>query len=527
MMTVLTSVPFLGARAESPDANTRSNALRTYIQQTPDGNRVVCERTVANDLQLADDCREETTTGTDDSGVIWHRYHAMALYTSTAICMGDVSITAGTMLNPPYQAENIPIESAGIPNWIVEEEEKWQVAASRYGDVIAGVRIDDDGNAVLYKWSAGSDGTPDWSCELDSCRFNNTYALGCQNIAVADDGSRIAVCVRLNQDAPKISRLYYWNADSPDPQIIDITDATLPQNLLITEHGDFIAFREGTEIYVVDCEAASIRWTTNIGGMGWTLSISGDGNYLAYGRSCLYMLEWNGSFYEPLWTRCSSGHKINHCEFSADGSTLVAGWNSDDYLKNKIELIEMPSSTPIWAYDYETGSGSYQDIIADLAVTVNGEYIAVASWGDQINTNPEIHIFEHSSPTPILTVDTPGSMHCVDITTASDSVQYVTACGKHVHTNQSGRGGDLYSIRLTPLTTLCGDADGSGQVDIDDVVCLIQYMFAGGPALDSMGSADVDCSGDVDLDDAVYLIYYIFANGPAPCDPNGDEVPDC
>jgi len=74
---------------------------------------------------------------------------------------------------------------------------------------------------------------------------------------------------------------------------------------------------------------------------------------------------------------------------------------------------------------------------------------------------------------------------------------------------------------------ICGDADGSGAVDIDDVVFLITYIFAGGPPPVPLESGDANCEGGIDIDDVVYLISYIFAGGPAPCDPNGDTVPDC
>jgi hypothetical protein len=74
---------------------------------------------------------------------------------------------------------------------------------------------------------------------------------------------------------------------------------------------------------------------------------------------------------------------------------------------------------------------------------------------------------------------------------------------------------------------ICGDADGSSDVDIDDVVYLLQYIFGGGEPPYTFGSGDVDCSGGTDIDDLVYLIQYIFAGGNAPCDPNGDGVPDC
>jgi hypothetical protein len=58
-----------------------------------------------------------------------------------------------------------------------------------------------------------------------------------------------------------------------------------------------------------------------------------------------------------------------------------------------------------------------------------------------------------------------------------------------------------------------GDCNCSGDVDIDDVVYLIAYIFSGGPE----PHANPDCQGEVDIDDVVYLICYIFSRGPEPC----------
>ncbi len=63
----------------------------------------------------------------------------------------------------------------------------------------------------------------------------------------------------------------------------------------------------------------------------------------------------------------------------------------------------------------------------------------------------------------------------------------------------------------------CGDVNESGDVDIDDAVFLVTYIFAGGPAPDPMAAGDVNCSDNIDIDDIVYLINYIFAGGPEPC----------
>jgi hypothetical protein len=98
----------------------------------------------------------------------------------------------------------------------------------------------------------------------------------------------------------------------------------------------------------------------------------------------------------------------------------------------------------------------------------------------------------------------------------SDSMTY---CGWNID--------DVRLISYSCVNFICGDADASGDVDIDDAVYLINYIFSGGPEPEPNESGDADCSGDVDIDDVVYLIAYIFSGGNAPCDNDGDAVPDC
>jgi hypothetical protein len=72
-----------------------------------------------------------------------------------------------------------------------------------------------------------------------------------------------------------------------------------------------------------------------------------------------------------------------------------------------------------------------------------------------------------------------------------------------------------------------GDVDGSGCIDIDDVVFLVHHIFANGPAPPLVDIGDVDCSGDIDVDDAVYLINHIFSGTALPGDQDGDGAPEC
>lgn len=78
--------------------------------------------------------------------------------------------------------------------------------------------------------------------------------------------------------------------------------------------------------------------------------------------------------------------------------------------------------------------------------------------------------------------------------------------------------GAVWSVGAQTCEYPRGDANASGDLDIDDVVFLIAYIFSSGPepACDGI-SGDADCSNDLDIDDVVFLIEYIFAQGPEPC----------
>jgi hypothetical protein len=70
---------------------------------------------------------------------------------------------------------------------------------------------------------------------------------------------------------------------------------------------------------------------------------------------------------------------------------------------------------------------------------------------------------------------------------------------------------------VSGVSCTAGDANGSGGVDIDDVVYLISYIFSSGPEpTPGICCGDANASGSVDIDDVVYLISYIFAGGPPP-----------
>ncbi|MEW5923746.1 MAG: hypothetical protein AB1746_07145 [Candidatus Zixiibacteriota bacterium] len=67
------------------------------------------------------------------------------------------------------------------------------------------------------------------------------------------------------------------------------------------------------------------------------------------------------------------------------------------------------------------------------------------------------------------------------------------------------------------LDIVPGDVNGSGVLDISDLIYLVDHVNNDGPAPVPLPNAgDFDCSGGVDADDVYYLSDYMFNNGPAP-----------
>ena len=63
----------------------------------------------------------------------------------------------------------------------------------------------------------------------------------------------------------------------------------------------------------------------------------------------------------------------------------------------------------------------------------------------------------------------------------------------------------------------CGDADGSGNINIADIVYMVNYIFKNGPPPQDASGGDVDCDQSVTIADVVYFINYIFRGGLPPC----------
>jgi len=74
---------------------------------------------------------------------------------------------------------------------------------------------------------------------------------------------------------------------------------------------------------------------------------------------------------------------------------------------------------------------------------------------------------------------------------------------------------------------VCGDVDGSGVIDVTDMLMLINYLFGGAPGLPNMCNADMDNNPGVDMGDLFQLIGVLYGFCPALyCCNNGAPMND-
>ncbi len=69
----------------------------------------------------------------------------------------------------------------------------------------------------------------------------------------------------------------------------------------------------------------------------------------------------------------------------------------------------------------------------------------------------------------------------------------------------------------TDVIAVAGDADGSGTINVSDIIAIVNYLFGEGSLID-LNRADVDGSCEINTIDIVYLINYLFFSGSVPVD---------
>jgi hypothetical protein len=428
---VLTS--FAGLTPAAPE----DTAL--FLRHTPYGLML------ASDLGLPADSSHLLVR---DASVVWSNYLEDAIYTTTANCPDGYAL-AGTYLNPPKETRLFAPSGGGTPTWKYPGNEFYVDASDKAPTLAAVDKTSSD--ITVIKWTGPGDGVPDWTARVPGYSVNS---YGC--IAVSDDGSTIAVVA---SPPGTDAHLLLFDENSATPLVdYQATGLGFQRYVKINADGRYTAFIALATAVVFDRDLLDVRAEIPMGATNSALDISGDGDLVAFGWSTMQVRQWNGSSYGSLWNYSTPGYHLSKVTISTDGTTIASAWYDSGFTSLRIIAHDASSATPLWIYDYPSTSGTYQEQCGDIDVTDNGRYFIVGSWGDAEDRNPEVHIFDRDASPPLYyTLNMPGSMFSVDI--AGDG-SYATACGKHIHANQTGRGGDAVLIDTDIATGAADDSAG-------------------------------------------------------------------
>jgi hypothetical protein len=154
-------------------------------------------------------------------------------------------------------------------------------------------------------------------------------------------------------------------------------------------------------------------------------------------------------------------------------------------------------------------------------ISIPGRYLI--GWAD-IGSDPPynpIPVNTTNNARLLITINFKIKSTATPTTIVIDSA-YVPPAGRFVLASESG-----YSIYPQYVHCLdgdiilggisCGDMNGSGDINIADIVFMVNYIFRLGPPPHDPRKGDIDCDLRVTIGDVVYLINYVFKGGPEPC----------
>lgn len=112
-----------------------------------------------------------------------------------------------------------------------------------------------------------------------------------------------------------------------------------------------------------------------------------------------------------------------------------------------------------------------------------------------------------------------GGVEGTSVNFISNGTVGQTAAGGGVSTTYKLYSGFWQDFIAGECDCIPGDADGSGDYNMLDILHLIAYLYKGGPTPIQyvICSGDPDCSCGNDMLDILYLIAYLYKGGVAPC----------
>lgn len=277
--------------------------------------------------------------------------------------------------------------------------------------------------------------------------WSTTIAQFVRGIQIWNDGQQVFVAAAdlATQDS---SFVYCFNIGQSTP-VWAKSFAGYYTAFVLSKSGNRLLLGEygggNNKLFVLDPSDGTLIYQTVFADQ-YPPGISDDGKYIVSGdfSGHIFLLEYQESSatYTEKWTYTLNGTNswAAGMGISGDGSTIAVGsliFTSSGGYDGELVVFNNYSPVPLWIYP------NMGDMVQCVDLSYDGSIIAASSWGPINNSVPDIFLFRKQTNVPYLTVNSPGSIFCLDL---SADGKLCAAGGKAVHARNFGNGGTLYNI---------------------------------------------------------------------------------
>jgi hypothetical protein len=364
--------------------------FRCFDRVTPEGSETIVE--------IIDPFFGGNPGGTTPPGVVWNYPDNGLKWIARNVSVGD----KGTQVCSIEELNNERVELFSLfdgnpptPIWtdssIFGTSAGYMCSSSFEGDyhvVMYHVNFPDIMNRIpkVNCYKSGSS-TPEWIWS-----YENTINAGTK---VAIDRQGTVIVVAIFNDNTSMIHLYVLDpADGSELNSSSFAGGYLRGFDLSADGSTLYLHEDGTKVHIIDVATLTEVFSTSTSGSFDGHCISGDGSKFAFGGFGNVKIWENIADAWTSWTfSTGSGNYGDEMDFSDDGTTLGFGVTQYSPASNKTEayILDIATQT-VTAHVVHNSTGSYQDVCSAAAISHDGRYFALGTWGDQFNSNPEVVI---------------------------------------------------------------------------------------------------------------------------------------
>jgi hypothetical protein len=438
---------------------------------------------------------------------LWNLFVPNAVPYSVAISDTTNETWLGQGFNDP-RLTYLQTSGAGTPIYTYPFPGVSSVIVASAEDASLMVVATQEADAVtLYAFNDASGPIPLWTYTFPA-PYN--FLLAPHTVDVSDDGAFVLATAATEGPRMRIVRLD--GATGALQQLA--TRLTWGWWVELSADGSRALLSELARTEIIETEGLSTLFTYQVPGPhNASARLSRDGMVAATGGAddfAAYRDTGNG------WVQVYAGHEPFQyfwaVALSGNGDTLFVASFYTDWLRHTYRVIDLVNGVELKRI-VKQGSGSFQDAIDRAEMSADGRVIAVASDGDEVNSHPELEVFDRDLNL-IGGLDTPGSAYDMDMTRDG---HYIVVGASHAHWELPNTDGDAFAYRVPG--NLPGDMNCDGSVDFGDINPFVMTLtdpdgyVTQYPDCDIL-NADINGDGLVDFGDINPFVALLTRSAP-------------